>query len=53
MENQMSFPHARICIQLLTVHTLTVLYGALQYLKHVESYSCQVCSCLPKETRGI
>lgn len=38
MENQMSFPHTQICMQLLTAHTLTALYGALQYSEHVESY---------------
>ena len=52
MENQMSFPHTQICMQLLTAHTLTALYGALQYSEHVESYSCQFCLCLPKESRG-
>ena len=52
MENQMSFPHIQICILFLTVHTLTALYGALQYWKHVDSYSCQFCSCIPKERKG-
>ena len=52
MENQMSFPHTQICIQLLTVHTLPALYGALQHSNHMESYSCQFCSRLPKESSG-